>query len=122
MPKKTTATKNKQKTVLVTGGAGFIGSQLVDRLIADGHRVVVIDDLSQGKRSYVHPQATFHRMDIRDPKLADVFMKEKPELCYHMAAQIDVRLSVERPIHDAEINIHGSLNVLQSCVKAGAKK
>lgn len=107
---------------LVTGGAGFIGSQLADRLVDEGHRVVVIDDLSCGKREYVNPKAAFYQKDIRDPNLAEVFLKEKPDICFHLAAQIDVRVSVARPIHDAEINIHGSLRVMEACVKSGVKK
>ena len=117
-----TTTKSKGATVLVTGGAGFIGSQLSDRLVAEGYRVVVVDDLSFGKRAYVPKEATFHQMDILDPKLVELFKKEKPEFVFHLAAQIDVRVSVERPIHDAEINIHGSLRVMEACIKSGVKK
>jgi UDP-glucose 4-epimerase len=125
MPRPTkpkTTTKSKATTVLVTGGAGFIGSQLSDRLVAEGHRVVVIDNLSYGKRAYVPKEAKFYEMDVLDPKLGDVFKKEKPEFVFHLAAQIDVRVSVDRPIHDAEINIHGSLRVMEACVKSGVKK
>ena len=116
------AKKQVRTTVLVTGGAGFIGSQLAARLVRDGFDVVVVDDLSFGKREYVPKEARFHQMDIRDPKLIDVFLKEKPEFVFHLAAQIELRRSIEDPIHDAEINIHGSLRVLEGCVKAKAKK
>ena len=116
------AKKQARTTVLVTGGAGFIGSQLAARLVRDGFDVVVVDDLSFGKREYVPKEARFHQMDIRDPKLIDVFLKERPECVFHLAAQIELRRSIEDPIHDAEINIHGSLRVLEGCVKAKTKK
>ncbi|MDH7569028.1 MAG: NAD-dependent epimerase/dehydratase family protein [Armatimonadota bacterium] len=108
--------------VLVTGGAGFIGSNVVDRLIADGHDVVVVDDLSSGKRENLNPAARFYQMDIQDPALADVFAQEKPELVNHHAAQMDVRRAVEDPQFDAKVNVLGLLNVLENCVRHGVRK
>lgn len=114
--------KAAKETVIVTGGAGFIGSQLAVRLVNDGYRVVVIDDLSCGRVAYVPKEAKFYQMDINDPKLTEVFIKEKPSCVFHLAAQIDLRLSIRDPIKDAETNIHGSLRVLDATVKAKAKK
>ncbi|MFA5854651.1 MAG: NAD-dependent epimerase/dehydratase family protein [Patescibacteria group bacterium] len=119
MPK---TTKTKNKTALVTGGAGFIGSHLVDRLIAEGFTVAVVDDLTNGRREYLHPDAHFYKISITDPKLGIVFAAEKPETVFHLAAHIDARVSVEDPIHDAEVNVHGSLRVLKECLKHGVKK
>jgi len=110
------------KRVLVTGGAGFIGSHLVDRLIEKGHQVVVIDNLSTGKKENLNPRAKFYKVDIRNSKIEEIFKKEKPEVVYHFAAQIDVRKSIENPIEDAKINILGSLNILENCQKYGVKK
>jgi len=95
---------------LVTGGAGFIGSHLADRLIGDGHQVVVIDNLSTGKRENLNPKAKFYKIDICSSRISQIFRKEKPEIVFHYAAQIDVRKSVESPIEDAKINILGTLN------------
>lgn len=111
-----------RKNILVTGGAGFIGSHLVDRLIKDGHKVVVIDNLSTGKKKNVNPKARFYKLDIRDPKIAKVFQKERPETVFHFAAHIEARDSVESPISDADINILGSLNILKNCREYGVKK
>lgn len=108
--------------IIVTGGAGFIGSHIVDALVARGHRVVVIDNLSSGKKENINPKAKFYKMDIRDKKIADIFKKEKPEVVFHQAAHLDVRASVRDPIFDAENNIVGSLNILQNCVKRKVKK
>jgi len=108
--------------VLVTGGAGFIGSNIADRLIVEGHEVVIVDDLSTGFRENVHPKATFYRLDIRDPGLAEIFEKEKPEMVNHHAAQIDVRKSVEDPMFDAQVNVLGSINLIQLCAVYGIKK
>jgi len=108
--------------ILVTGGAGFIGSHVVDTYIAAGHSVAVIDDLSTGTRANLNPAATFHEMDIRSDGVADVFAAEKPDVVNHLAAHIDVRRSVEEPLHDADINIKGGLNILENCVKHQVKK
>jgi UDP-glucose 4-epimerase len=114
---------------LVTGGAGFIGSTLVDRLLSEGHEVDVIDDLSSGKlanladaRASAQGRVTFHRIDVRDPGIADLLAHRSPEVVFHLAAQIDVRVSVEQPSLDADINIMGSLNVIEAARKAGARK
>jgi len=108
--------------MLVTGGAGFIGSHLVDRLIKQGHKVVVIDNLSTGKKENLNPKAKFYKVDIRDSQISYIFKKEKPEIVFHYAAQIDVRKSMKNPMEDAEINILGMLNILENCKKAKAKK
>jgi UDP-glucose 4-epimerase len=108
--------------ILVTGGAGFIGSHIVDALITCGHRVVIVDNLSRGKKKNVNPKAKFYKIDIRDKKLENIFKKEKPNFVCHHAAHIDLRESVRDPIFDAENNIIGSLNILQNCVKYKIKK
>jgi len=108
--------------ILVTGGAGFIGSHLVDRLIKEGHKVVVVDNLSTGKKENLNPKAKFYKADIRGLKISQIFKKEKPEVVYHLAAQVDVRKSVENPIESAKVNILGSLNILENCKKFKIKK
>lgn len=100
--------------ILVTGGAGFIGSTLVDKLIASENEVVVIDNLISGKKEYLNPQAKFYNLDICAPEVAAVFEKEKFEYVYHLAAQIDVRKSVADPINDNRINVLGGLNILEN--------
>ena len=114
---------------LVTGGAGFIGSHLVDRLLAEGHAVDVIDDLSTGNlanlseaRSNRNAELKIHQMDLRAPDVVDLIARRKPEVVFHLAAQMDVRTSVARPVFDAEINIIGSLNVLEGARAAGSRK
>ncbi|MCK5533691.1 NAD-dependent epimerase/dehydratase family protein [bacterium] len=101
--------------VLVTGGAGFIGSHLVDAYLARGDEVVIVDDLSSGKKENINKQAKFYKMDIQDTSLADIFQREKIELVNHHAAQLDVRKSVADPIFDARVNILGILNILENC-------
>jgi len=108
--------------VLVTGGAGFIGSHIVDGLIEEGHSVAVVDDLSTGKKEYVNSQARFYELDIRSPDLHEVFAQERPELVNHHAAQADVRRSVADPTFDADVNIRGSLNLLECARAHGVKK
>ena len=108
--------------VLVTGGAGFIGSHIVDRLIQEGHEAVVVDNLSTGKKKNLNREARFHKLDILSPKIKKLFQKEKPDMISHHAAQMDVRRSVADPIFDAQVNILGLLNVLESAVGCGAKK
>jgi UDP-glucose 4-epimerase len=114
---------NKKRKILVTGGAGFIGSHLVDALIERGHRVVVIDNLSTGKKENINPPRTcsggikFYKIDICSPKIGEIFKKEKPEICFHFAAQINVRKSVENPLFDAKVNILGSLNIIQNFIR-----
>ena len=99
--------------ILVTGGAGFIGSHVVDTYINAGHDVVVVDNLATGKRKNVNPAAAFYEVDIRDEKLAEVFARERPDVVNHHAAQASVPLSVARPGYDAEVNILGALNLLE---------
>lgn len=101
------------ETALVTGGAGFIGSHLVDRLVDEGFRVVVVDNLSSGKRSNLHPSAEFQERDIRDRAVRDLVKEVAPSVVFHLAAQISVSVSARDPILDAEINVLGSLNVLE---------
>ena len=108
--------------ILVTGGAGFIGSHLVARLVEEGHTVSVVDNLSTGKKKNVHRSARFYKMDILSPKLEKVFKRERPEVVSHHAAQMDVRRSVADPLFDAQVNILGLLNVLEKTVRAGTKK
>ncbi len=109
--------------VLVTGGAGFIGSNVVDRLIALGHEVAVLDDLSSGFREFVHPAAQFHHGDITDPAAVEgCFAAFRPELVDHHAAQIDVRRSVSDPVFDASVNILGGLRLLEACSRHGVRK
>lgn len=101
--------------VLVTGGAGFIGSHVVDRLVEEGHEVVVVDDLSTGRKENINPQAKFYHMDIISPELEEVFQAEKPDFVNHHAAQMDVRKSVEDPLFDARVNILGTIRLLECC-------
>jgi len=108
--------------ILVTGGAGFIGSNLVDTLVERNHNVVVIDNLSTGKKEFVNTKAKFFEIDITDQKVEEIFEQEKPEVVFHLAAQIDVRKSVEDPMTDARVNILGSINILESARKSGVKK
>jgi len=108
--------------VLVTGGAGFIGSNIVDRLIDEGYEVVVVDDLSTGSEKNLNKKAKFYRLDIQDAGLENIFQKEQPDFVSHQAAQKDVRISVSDPIYDAKINILGTINLLQNCIKYKVKK
>jgi len=108
--------------ILVTGGAGFIGSHVVDVYLQHGHEVVVVDDLSTGLRSNLNPAARFYEADIRGPELASVFEKERPECVNHHAAQKDVRVSMADPLFDAEVNVLGSINLLECCRKYGTGK
>ena len=108
--------------ILVTGGAGFIGSHCVDRLVQEGHDVVVVDDLSSGKRRNLNRAAEFYKLDIQSSRLEQVFKKERPSLLLHLAAQMDVRRSVEDPVFDARVNVLGTLNLLDQAVKHGTRK
>ena len=105
---------------VVTGGAGFIGSTLVDALVTRGDEVHVVDDLSSGRREQVNADATLHVADVRDP-LVDVFGEAQPEVVFHLAAQIDVRVSVADPVEDARANVLGTLNVLEAARAHGAQ-
>jgi UDP-glucose 4-epimerase len=108
--------------IIVTGGAGFIGSNVADRFIREGHKVVVIDNLSTGIESNINKKARFFRVDIRSAVIDKIFEKAKPDILCHHAAQIDVRKSTDDPIFDADVNILGSLNLLNACVKHKVKK
>ena len=108
--------------ILVTGGAGFIASQVADAFINEGHKVFVLDNLSSGFEKNVNPKATFIKKDIRDKSLSELFEKEKFDVVNHHAAQMDVRRSVADPAFDANTNIIGTLNLFQNCVKNGVKK
>jgi len=107
-----------KKRVLVTGGAGFIGSHLVRRLVADGAEVVVIDDLSMGDASKVDPGAQLMALDVRSMETSRVIKDFKPDVVFHLAAQINLRRSLQQPLEDASINILGSVNVIQSLVES----
>jgi UDP-glucose 4-epimerase len=113
---------------LVTGGAGFIGSTLVDRLLAEGHSVDVVDDLSSGSLSNLAAaraaagELTFHQLDIRGPELLELALRRRPEVIFHLAAQTSVVVSVAAPLRDADVNILGTLRVLDAARAAGARK
>jgi UDP-glucose 4-epimerase len=108
--------------VLVTGGAGFIGSHIVDALIEQHHQVVVVDNLATGFLENVNHGATFYKMSICDAELTDVFERERPDIVSHQAAQMVIAKSVAKPIFDAQENILGSLNVILNCVRSGVKR
>ncbi len=107
--------------ILVTGGAGFIGSHIVDALVERGHQVAVVDDLSTGFRENVNSEATLHVLDIGSPELADVMDRVRPEVVYHEAAQMDVRRSVADPMFDASVNILGAINLFENALRVGAR-
>ena len=111
-----------RRSVLVTGGAGFIGSHLVDRLVAEGYRVVIVDDLTTGKLKNLNHDAVFHHMSITRPTLREVMNREKPDLVFHLAAQSSVPRSVKDPILDNEINVLGTLRLLEESRRAGVAK
>lgn len=108
--------------ILVTGGAGFIGSHVVDAYVDAGHLVSILDDFSTGTRANVNPAATVYEMDVRSGDLGRVFEELNPDYVNHLAAQIDVRRSVNEPMYDADVNILGGLNLLELCVKHEVKK
>ena len=108
--------------ILVTGGAGFIGSHVVDLFLERGFEVVIIDNLSTGRVSNLNPSAKLYQVDIRDPKVREIFENEKPDYVSHHAAQIDVRRSVVQPLLDADINILGSINLIECAKIAGVKQ
>ncbi|MCD6382680.1 MAG: SDR family NAD(P)-dependent oxidoreductase [Candidatus Hydrothermae bacterium] len=109
--------------ILLTGGAGFIGSHVADRLIEGGHDVYIVDDLSNGKIENLNEEAKFIRADIRDrERMEEIFEEVKPEIVNHHAAQISVQKSVEKPLYDAEVNVLGSLNLIDLSVKHDVKR
>uniref|UniRef100_A0A832I1Z5 NAD-dependent epimerase/dehydratase family protein n=1 Tax=Eiseniibacteriota bacterium TaxID=2212470 RepID=A0A832I1Z5_UNCEI len=109
--------------ILVTGGAGFIGSNVVDRYVALGHEVAVLDNLSSGFREFVNPRARFYEADITDAAAVErAFAEFRPEVLNHHAAQIDVRRSVSDPVFDATVNVLGGLRLLEACTRHGARK
>lgn len=114
---------------LVTGGAGFIGSTLVDRLLADGHDVVVVDNLVSGNldnladaRALYGERIEFVEIDIRSDQVVEVIAEREPEVIFHLAAQADVRVSVANPVYDAEVNVLGSLKIMEGALRAGTRK
>ena len=108
--------------IVVTGGAGFIGSHVADAYIAAGHEVFVLDDLSSGDRGNLNPKAKFHRLDLLDAKVPALFADIRPDVLCHHAAQMDVRRSVSDPIFDARVNVLGFINLLEAGKQSGLKK
>ena len=108
--------------VLVTGGAGFIGSHLVDHYVALGYEVTVIDDLSTGNKNWIHPQAKWIQMNLADPDLITCIQQVKPDLINHQAGQVNVRKSVQDPLLDIRMNLIGTLQLLEAAGKVGIKK
>ena len=108
--------------ILVTGGAGFIGSHLVDRLLQLGHEVVIVDNLATGDRRNLNPRASFYEASLLDPSLDEIFQREQPDIVNHHAAQNDVRRSNADPVFDAQHNILGSIRLIQCCIEYGVKK
>jgi UDP-glucose 4-epimerase len=109
--------------ILVTGGAGFIASHITDAYVDHGHEVVVLDDLSRGKRVNVHPKCRFYQNDIRDRDVVNqIFLAEKPDVVNHHAAQMDVRRGVREPLFDAQVNILGGINLIEAAVANGVKR
>jgi UDP-glucose 4-epimerase len=109
--------------ILVTGAAGFIASHVADAYVSAGHEVVIVDDLSRGAERNVNPKARFYRCDIRDREaIENIFKSEKPEIVNHHAAQMDVRRGVREPLFDAQVNILGSLNLMEAALAHGTKR
>src|SRR4030043_525605 len=108
--------------ILVTGGAGFIGSHVVDAYLENGHQVFVVDNLSTGFIENVNPKAKFFKMDIQNRDIENLFKEERFDIVNHHAAQMDVRKSVKDPMYDASINVLGSINLLENALKYGASK
>ena len=108
--------------ILITGGAGFIGSHITDLLIEKGHEVAIVDSLVTGKKENINPKAAFYQKDIVDKDIDQLFLRIRPDILIHHAAQIKVNNSVVDPMYDAEVNILGSINLLNACIKSGVKK
>jgi len=112
----------KSTKILVTGGAGFIGSHLVDRLVKEGHKVIIIDNLSTGREENLNPKAKFYKIDIRRPEVPQIFEKELPKVVFHLAAQPLVEVAYKNPLETIETNIMGTANILEACrLKRGLK-
>jgi UDP-glucose 4-epimerase len=107
---------------VVTGGAGFIGSHLVDLLVEEGHDVAIVDNLATGRSSNLNPRARMYEEDIDSQRFAEVLRVERPEVVFHQAAQISVKASTDDPVHDARVNVLGLLNALQACAAVGVRK
>jgi len=109
--------------ILVTGGAGFIASHIVDAYLQRGHDVSILDNLSTGRKKNINPRATFHEADLRDAdSVRDIFGKGRFDVVNHHAAQMDVRRSVADPVYDASVNIIGVLTILEAAVKTGVRR
>ena len=108
--------------ILITGGAGFIGSHLVDALLDKGEEVHVVDDLSTGKLENLNPATSFYKIDICDPGLGKLVRSIQPETVFHLAAQVSVPRSLEDPYEDTRVNVLGTVNLMEACVKAGVKR
>lgn len=117
-----TMTKDSKQTVCITGGAGFIGSHLADAFLSRGDRVLILDDLSGGRRENVPEGAELHVHDIRSPEAAALVRESGVDLLVHHAAQMDVRRSVENPVFDADVNILGSLNLAEAARRGGVRQ
>lgn len=107
---------------VVTGGAGFIGSHLVEELISKGAEVHVLDNMISGHLHNVHPHAVVHTEDIRSKEAKQIILREKPDVVFHLAAQADVGQSIREPKYDADVNINGTINILEACHEASVKK
>ena len=108
--------------ILVTGGAGFIGSHVVDHALKAGHEVLVLDDLSSGRRDNLDPRARLHVFDVRSREAAELIESERPDALFHLAAQMDVRRSCADPRFDADVNIAGFINLLEASVRSGVRR
>jgi len=107
------------KKILITGGAGFIGSRLADKLINQGNKIVVIDDLSSGAKKNINPKAKFYKVDVRSKKFISIFRKENPQIVFHLAAKPIVKEVYKNPFEAIEVNVMGTVNVLEACRKMG---
>lgn len=112
----------KTYKILVTGGAGFIGSNLVDMLIKEGHEVVVLDNFSTGNRDYVNKQARVYELDVTDSEVFRIFRREKFDMVYHLAGQSDIQKSIDEPLEDANVNVIGTINIAKLCGEYDVKK
>ena len=108
--------------ILVTGGAGFVGSHVVDAYVLAGHQIVVVDNLATGRREHLNPAAKFYDLDIRSPELRSVFERERPDAVNHQAAQASVIISINNPRADADVNVLGTLNLCTLCVQFGVRR